>query len=159
RRRGHQRPEPFMSWLLALRTRLRLLFARRAAESRMEEEFRFHIEMETERLVRQSGLEPEDARRQGLAAYGDMERHQAEQHDGRGLGWLSGLSLDLKLGLRMMAKYPGLAFVGIAGIAVSVAICAASFGVISVLVDSTLPLPEGNRIVAIENVDTRASNE
>ena len=41
-----------MSWLASMRTRLRLLFARRAAESRMDEEFRFHLDLETERLVR-----------------------------------------------------------------------------------------------------------
>ena len=41
-----------MSWIHAARTRLRLLFARRAAEARMDDEFRFHIDMETERLVR-----------------------------------------------------------------------------------------------------------
>jgi hypothetical protein len=36
-----------MKWLDSARTRLRLLFAGRAAESRMNEEFRFHLEMET----------------------------------------------------------------------------------------------------------------
>ena len=40
-----------MSLLHAARTRVRLLFARRAAESRMAEEFGFHLDMETERLA------------------------------------------------------------------------------------------------------------
>ena len=44
-----------MSWFEATRTRLRLLFARRRAESRMEAEFGFHLEMEAERLVREAG--------------------------------------------------------------------------------------------------------
>ena len=43
---------------------LRLLFARRAAESRMNEEIGFHIDMETDRLVREEGLSP---RRHGAA--------------------------------------------------------------------------------------------
>ena len=47
----------------AARTRLRLLFARRDAESRMNEEFRFHLEMEADRLVREGGLDPQAARR------------------------------------------------------------------------------------------------
>ncbi|HEX5438262.1 MAG TPA: ABC transporter permease, partial [Gemmatimonadaceae bacterium] len=148
-----------MSWLHALRARLHLLVSRRAAERRMEEEFRLHLELETERLVREAGLEPEEARRQALVAFGGVERHKEELREGRGLAWLSGLSLDLKLGLRMMAKYPGLTLVAVVGMAVAVAICAASFGVISTVVDATLPLPDGNRIVAIQNMDTRTSNE
>ena len=34
-----------MSWFSAARTRLHLLFARRASESRMNEELAFHIDM------------------------------------------------------------------------------------------------------------------
>ena len=51
-----------MKWFDGARTRLRLLIARRAAESRMNHEFRFHIEMETDRLMRAKGLAPGEAR-------------------------------------------------------------------------------------------------
>src|SRR5688500_8668795 len=61
-----------MSWLAATRTRLRLLFGRRAAESRMDEEFRFHIDMEAEKLVRERGLDPGEARRRALVAFGGL---------------------------------------------------------------------------------------
>lgn len=148
-----------MRWLHAVQARARLLFARRATESRMREEFRFHIEMETERLVREADLEPCEARRRALVAFGGVERHKEELRDGRGLGWLSGFSLDLKLGLRMLAKYPGLTIAGVVGMAVAVAICAATFAIISTVVDSELPLPDGRRIVAIQNFDTRKSNK
>jgi hypothetical protein len=47
-----------MSWFHAARTRLGLLVARRAAEARMDEEMRFHLDMETERLQRDEGLAP-----------------------------------------------------------------------------------------------------
>ena len=45
-----------MSWYSAARTRLHLLFAPGAAESRADEEIAFHIEMETDRLVREERL-------------------------------------------------------------------------------------------------------
>ena len=48
-----------MKWFDAARIRLPLLFAGRAAEARMNDEFRFHIEMETERLMRAKGLAPD----------------------------------------------------------------------------------------------------
>ena len=62
-----------MNWFDRVRARLRLLIARRAAESRMNAEFRFHIEMETEQLMRAKGLAPDEARRQALAAFGGVE--------------------------------------------------------------------------------------
>ncbi len=139
-----------MSWLASTRTRLRLLFARRAAESRMDEEFHFHLDMETERLARERRLEPGEARRQALAAFGGVERHKEELRDGRGLAWLGGLSLDLKLGARMVAKYPWLSLVSVLGMAVAIAIGAMVFSWVSAMLDPTLPLEDGDRIVAVQ---------
>lgn len=134
----------------AARTRLHLLVARRAAESRMDEEFRFHLDMETERLVREHGLEPEEARRQALAAFGGVERYKEELRDGRGLAWLGGLSLDLRLGVRMAAKYPGLSLASVLGMAVAIAIGALVFGWAAAMLDPALPLAGGGRIVAVQ---------
>ena len=59
--------------------------------------------------------------------------------------------LDVKLGGRMLVKYPGLALAGGAGIAVAVAIAAAAFSLIhDNYLAATLPLEEGDRIVAVE---------
>ena len=66
--------------------------------------------------------------------------------------------LDVKLGLRMLIKYPGLALAGGAGIAVAVAIAVGGFSLIyGVFLVSTLPLEEGDRIVALELWDSAAS--
>jgi predicted permease len=63
--------------------------------------------------------------------------------------------LDIKLGIRMLIKYPGLAIAGGAGIAVAVAIAVGTYSfVYSNLITSSLPLDEGDRIVSIEIWDT-----
>jgi predicted permease len=139
-----------MRWLDAARTRLRLLFARGAAESRMEREFQFHIEMETERLVLTKGLSPEEARRRALAAFGGVETHKEALRDGRGLAWLGAVPLDLTLGLRMLVKYPGLTLVGSFAIAVAIAVGAIFFETIGAVVHSTLPVEDGGRVVALQ---------
>jgi hypothetical protein len=59
--------------LHAVRARIRLLLGRRAAEQRMDEEMRFHVEMEAERLVRERGLEAGEAQRQARVAFGGEE--------------------------------------------------------------------------------------
>jgi predicted permease len=142
-----------LSWLHGVAARMRLLIGRRAAEARMEEEIALHIEMETDRLRRERGLSLEEARRQALIAFGGIERHKEELREGRGLTWLAGLSLDLRLGVRMLVKHPGLTLVGVLGMSLGVAIGAVGFGIIYTLLDPGLPLDEGDRIVAIENVD------
>ena len=142
-----------MSWLDGARARARLLFARGAAESRMSDEIAFHLEMEAERLVREQGLEPNEARHRALAAFGGVENHKEALRSDRGLAWLAGMSLDLKLGLRMMLKYPGLTFIGVLGLSVAVAIGTAAFGVTRNFVGASLPFDEGDRIVAIQNLN------
>jgi putative ABC transport system permease protein len=142
-----------MSWLDGARARARLLFARTAAESRTTEEIAFHLDMEAGRLAREHGLEPNEARRRALATFGGVENHKEALRSDRGLAWLAGMSLDLKLGLRMMLKYPGLTFIGVLGLSVAVAIGAAAFGVIHNFVGASLPYDEGDRIVAIQNLN------
>jgi hypothetical protein len=84
-------------------------------------------------------------------------RQSEELRDGRGLAWLGGLSLDMKLGFRMLVKYPGLTIVG--GLAMAFAIWAAAvtFEVVGLIVNPTLPLPDGDRIVQLRNWDVDAS--
>ena len=77
-----------MSWLAAARARLHPLFAPRAAEARSNEEMEFHIQMETERLVREARLSPEEAHRRTLATFGGLTQQREALRDGRGLAGL-----------------------------------------------------------------------
>jgi putative ABC transport system permease protein len=62
--------------------------------------------------------------------------------------------LDVKLGFRMLIKYPGLALAGGAGIAVAVAIATGAFSFVHQnYLASSLPLDEGERLVSIETWD------
>lgn len=148
-----------MSWLDAVRARLRLLVSRRAAESRMDDEIGFHIDMEADRLVREEGLAPDEARRRARVAFGGVVQHKEALRDGRGLGWLSGMSLDAKLALRMLVKHPGLTLVAVIGLSVAVAIGAVSFSGVYTLVDARLPVNEGERVIGIRNIDARYGAE
>jgi len=67
--------------------------------------------------------------------------------------------LDVKLGARMLVKHPGLTVVGGLAIAVAVAVSTSMFTFIHSSLLPVLPLPEGDRIVALENWDTRENNE
>ncbi len=66
----------------------------------MRKELDFHIEMETERLAHAEQLDPVEARRRALVAFGGVQTHREALRDGQA-AWLNGLSLDLELGGRM----------------------------------------------------------
>ena len=142
-----------MSWFEGLATRARLLVKGGAEERRAEEEIRFHLEMETERLMRDEGLSEGDARRRALVAFGGVDRTKEELRDGRGLAWLSGLRLDLKLGARTLAKYPVLTLASVLALTVALALAASWFQFMTNLVTPDLPLPGSERIVQVVTRD------
>ena len=125
----------------------------------MDEELRFHLEMEADKLARSEGLDREEARRQAGIAFGGVERFKEEVRDARGLDWLAGTRLDFILGLRLLVKYPALTIVGGLGIAVGIAVSVGFFTFIRANITPTLPLDQGDRIVALENRDVVLNNE
>jgi len=65
--------------------------------------------------------------------------------------------LDLKLAGRMLSKYPGLTLVGGFSIAFAIAVAAMKFEFLTQLVYPFLPVPGGDRIVALRMWDAAAS--
>lgn len=139
-----------------MRERLRGLLFRARLDAEMEEELRFHMEMEARKL---DGAGHADASRLAAARLGGVERYKDEVRDARGLAWIPGMRLDFALGLRMMKKHPALSIVGGIGIAVGVAMTVGMFVFIRANVYPTIPLDEGDRIVALENRDVTVNNE
>ena len=142
-----------MGWFKRWRKRIRTLISREAVERELDEELAFHLEMETEKNLR-AGMSPEEARRQAAITFGGVERYKEKVREARVLGWVSGMSLDFKLGFRMLVKYPGLSAVSVVGMAIAIAIGAGGFGLIHAAV-ADLPVPEGDRVVVLQNTDPR----
>src|SRR5687767_14798124 len=125
----------------------------------MRDEFRNHIEMRTDDLVR-SGLPRSEAARRARIEFGSTERYRDEGRASRGLRRVDELRvswLDFKLGFRMLARYPGLTLVGGLAMAFAIWVGAATFELATQIISPSLPLPEGNRVVAIQNWDLAAS--
>jgi predicted permease len=68
----------------------------------------------------------------------------------------SSIALDLKLGLRMLVKYPMLTLIGGIAITVATAIGVGASEFVRDMIASTLPLEDGHRIVRIYYDDTEA---
>ena len=70
-----------------------------------------------------------------------------------GLSWL-----DFKVGFRMLSRYPMLTVVGSLAMAVAIAVGAGTFEVITRVIDPSLPLPDGDRIVGLNYWDRAESD-
>jgi predicted permease len=132
---------------------------RRDPKEELTEELQFHLEQRTREYIAR-GMSPEAARQAASERFGDStrvrdacahmlaaDRAQEERRTLWRISWL-----DVKLGLRMFFKYPGLSLVSVIGMAVAIAIGAGYFTVLGTWLDSSLPLPEGERIVSIRKV-------
>ncbi|HET6232090.1 MAG TPA: ABC transporter permease [Longimicrobiaceae bacterium] len=117
----------------------------------MDEEMRFHVEMEADRLIRERGLDEAEARRQAAISFGGTEKYKEQGREARGLGWVSGLTLDLKLGGRMLVKHPALTVIATIAVAFAIAVGTVGFEIARQALWPTIPLPDGNAIVALRN--------
>lgn len=71
-----------------------------------------------------------------------------------GVSWL-----DFKLGLRMLARYPGLTAVAVLAMAFGIAIGAGTFQFLKDAAFPALPYGGGERLVQLQNVSTRTTRE
>src|SRR5688572_7795200 len=143
--------------LARLRALWRSLTRSSRLDAEMDEEMRFHVEMQADRLARERSLDPAEARRQAYVAFSGVEKWKAEGRNTRGGRWLDHLSLDTRLGLRMLIKHRSLTLIGVFAMTVAVAIGATLFEVISEALTPALPFPQGERVVSIEFATERVS--
>src|SRR5918999_5695482 len=94
----------------------------RHVDAELQEEFRTHLDLRAADLVR-AGMSPADAARKARAEFGSTEYQAEKARRARGLAWFDEMRfswLDLKLGGRMLVKYPVLTLGG--GISMAFAI-------------------------------------
>jgi predicted permease len=133
----------------------RAIRGRGEVEAEMSEEFRVHIEMRARDLVH-AGFSHAEAARRARLEFGSAERYKDEAREARGLRRIDALRvswLDFKLGGRMLVKYPGLTLVGGFAFAFAIWVGAVAFEFLTQVMNPTLPLDDGDRIVVLRNMD------
>lgn len=98
------------------------------------------------------GLSPEDARYAALRDFGGVTQiKQVHREMRRGFTFMNWL--DIKLGGRMLVKYPGLTIVGGLAMAFAILVGVVIFQFASLFLYPSLPLPHAGRIVQVKLQD------
>ncbi len=135
--------------------RIRGFFRADHLEHEFDQELATHLAMAEEDKIRQ-GLTPREARRQARVELGGLTQLREAGRAARGLPWLGTFWLDAKLGFRMLRKSWGLTLVGGLAMTVAIGIGAAVFAFFDIVYSGTLPLEEGDRVIALETWDEQA---
>jgi hypothetical protein len=120
-----------------------------------DRELETHLAMSEETKMRQ-GMTREQARRAARVELGGRTQLREAARASRGLPWVGGFWLDVKLGIRMLRKAWGLTLVGGLAMTGVIGIGAIVFAFFDTLVWGTLPLDDGARVVAIQTWDAAA---
>src|ERR671914_908147 len=130
----------------------------RGIEREMDDEMRFHVEMEAADLVAR-GVAPDDARRRALVSFGGVQRYKDEGRDARGVGPLEDFLRDVRYGARSLRRRPGFSAVVVLTLAVGIGGTTAIFGAVHGVLLAPLPYRDPERIITVWTNDRIEGDE
>src|ERR1041385_1579943 len=145
----HPLGEINMTSLRIFLSRLRGLFLKRKLEQDLEDEIAAHIEMQIADHVRQ-GMTPEEARYLALRKFGGVDQVKETYRDGRSLAPVETFLRDLRYGLRMLRRSPGVTAVAILSLALGIGANTALFSVVDAVLLKSLPVEDPERLLVFE---------
>lgn len=140
--------EMLADWLRGAWLSLMTVLRPDRAWSELDEEMRFHVEMEAGRL-RREGISPREARRQAMIRFGGMNRFNERTREARGTKLAEDAMQDLKYGLRMIFKNPVFSAVAIVTLGIGIGANTAIYTVVEAVLLEPLPFEDPTELTLL----------
>ena len=137
-----------MNWLRSMGRRLGALFRKERLEREMDEEMRFHLEMEARAQVA-AGLSPDEARYAALRGFGGVDQAKEASRRQRTAVWLENCLKDLRYAARTLGKNPGFTAVIVLSLAFGIGANTAIFSLVDDVILKGLPVKDPGSLATL----------
>ena len=135
-----------MRWIDRFTMKIRMLFRRGDADSRLNDELRFHLDRQIEENLA-AGMSAEEAQAAALRAFGNPALLRDQTRTAWSWNALESLIWDLRLSLRTLRRAPGFALVASLTLALGIGANTAIFLLTYSLLLKSLPVPHPEELI------------
>jgi predicted permease len=144
-----------MSRRSVLFARLRGLLTRNRLERELDEELRFHLEMQTEDNQR-AGMSPEQARYAAIRSFGGLEPMKEGYREQRTLAQIETTIGDIRYAFRTLRRSPGFAAVAVLSLGLGIGGNTAIFSLLDTVLLKALPVKNPQQLVLLSKAGGRS---